>query len=66
LTVDAAAEDRARDLAERESHCCSFFTFEFSDGDAGTVAMRITVPGSQVAVLDALAGAAATAAGLGS
>jgi hypothetical protein len=48
-TVEAAA----RDLARRESECCSFFTFEFeSVGDH--LVMHIAVPASQIAVLDAI------------
>ena len=46
-------EAPARDLARRESECCSFFTFEFeSVGD--DVVMHIGVPPEHVAVLDAL------------
>jgi hypothetical protein len=47
--VDASA----RDLARRESECCSFFTFGFqSDGE--DLVMRVEVPSSQVEVLDAI------------
>ena len=46
-------EAPARDLARRESECCSFFTFEFeSVGD--DVVMHIGVPPEHVEVLDAL------------
>ena len=46
-------EAHARDLARRESECCSFFTFDFEP--AGTdVVMHIAVPPEHVAVLDAL------------
>jgi hypothetical protein len=46
-------EAPARDLARRESQCCSFFTFEFEPvGD--DVVMHIAVPPEHVAVLDAL------------
>jgi hypothetical protein len=46
-------EAAARDLARRESECCSFFTFEFETvGD--DVVMHIAVPPEHVAVLDAL------------
>jgi hypothetical protein len=46
-------EAAARDLARRESACCSFFTFEFETvGD--DVVMHIAVPPEHVAVLDAL------------
>jgi hypothetical protein len=45
----------ARDLAERESQCCSFFAFTFTRGDASqdeTLEMSVSVPGAHVAVLD--------------
>ena len=46
-------EATGRDLARRESECCSFFTFEFeSVGD--DVVMHIAVPPEHVEVLDAL------------
>jgi hypothetical protein len=52
LLLPRAAERTARDLARRESECCSFFTFEFkSVGD--DVVMHISVPSDRVAVLDA-------------
>ncbi|HWH99736.1 MAG TPA: hypothetical protein VNT27_05350 [Propionibacteriaceae bacterium] len=57
-SLDPRAEALARDLAARESQCCSFFTFTFtSDGD--TVQMDVRVPAVQSAVLDALAARAA-------
>ncbi len=62
LAEDAA--DRARDLAERERRCCSFFEFGFSAEASGAVAMLVTVPAAQIAVLDALAARAAAVAGL--
>jgi hypothetical protein len=63
LTLDPANETAARDLAARESSCCSFFTFEFeSAGDSLT--MRITVPEQHAAVLEALVATAARDAGL--
>ncbi|UAK31731.1 hypothetical protein K8O92_28920 [Nocardia asteroides] len=54
LLLDADAEPTARDLAARESACCSFFAFTFDSTIDGLV-MRIEVPGNQVEVLDALA-----------
>ncbi|WP_246351041.1 hypothetical protein [Nocardia barduliensis] len=54
LLLDAEAEAAGRDLAGRESGCCSFFTFTFEATGAGPV-MRIEVPDSEVEVLDALA-----------
>jgi hypothetical protein len=60
LVLRRIVEAPARDLARRESECCSFFTFEFeSIGD--DLVMRIGVPPEHVAVLDAIqARAAAT------
>ena len=56
--LDPAAEATARDLAGRESLCCSFFSFTFvPDGD--WLHLDVRVPPAQVAVLDALAGRAA-------
>jgi hypothetical protein len=46
-------EAAARDLARRESECCSFFTFEF-ETVSDYVVMHIGVPPTQVNVLDAL------------
>lgn len=55
--LDPAAATAARDLAARESSCCSFFTFSFDvrsayDGDA--LVVDVDVPETQVPVLDAL------------
>jgi hypothetical protein len=53
LVLPRDAEATARDLAARESECCSFFTFEFeSVGD--DVVMHVGVPPQQVEVLDAI------------
>ena len=46
-------EAPARDLARRESECCSFFTFDF-EPVGNDVVMHIAVPPEHVAVLDAL------------
>lgn len=54
VELDSTAEDRALDLADRESGCCSFFTFAF-EAVGPNVVMRIEVPMSQTAVLDGLA-----------
>ncbi|MFI9413694.1 hypothetical protein [Nocardia gamkensis] len=54
LLLDADAEPVSRDLAARESGCCSFFAFGFGTADSGPV-MRIEVPDTEVEVLDALA-----------
>jgi hypothetical protein len=53
LVLPREIEATARDLARRESECCSFFAFEFEPaGD--DVVMRIGVPHQQVEVLDAI------------
>ncbi|KUL31740.1 hypothetical protein [Actinoplanes awajinensis] len=52
--LDPAAETTARDLAGRESGCCSFFSFTFHPGD-GLLGLDVKVPDAHVAVLDALA-----------
>jgi hypothetical protein len=54
VLLPRGVEDSARDLARRESQCCSFFTFEF-DAVGDDVVMHIGVPMSQVEVLDRLA-----------
>jgi hypothetical protein len=61
LTFDST--DRARDLAARESSCCSFFAFEIVEHDTESV-MTISVPAAQVHVLDALVDSARRAANL--
>jgi hypothetical protein len=58
-SLDSRAEAVARDLAARETQCCSFFTFSFaSDGD--TVQVDVRVPAVRSEVLDALAARAAS------
>jgi hypothetical protein len=60
LVLRRIVEAPARDLAQRESSCCSFFTFEF-EAVGEDLLIRIGVPAEHVAVLDALeARAAAT------
>lgn len=54
LRLAAGAEAAARDLAARETGCCSFFTFGFGIIDNGTV-MAVGVPATYVEVLDAFA-----------
>jgi hypothetical protein len=44
-----------RDLAERETQCCSFFTFTVTTPHPDVVQLDIEVPASHVDVLDALA-----------
>lgn len=53
FALGARSVGAARDLAARETSCCSFFTFEFREGDTGAV-MAVTVPPPHAAVLDAL------------
>jgi len=54
LTVPGGVEAQARDLASRESNCCSFFGFDFAP--AGDVLeMTVTVPPAHAAILDAFA-----------
>jgi hypothetical protein len=58
LTGGPGLAGRARDLAERETACCSFFTFTIDqpDTDHGPerVDLRIAVPAVHVTVLAAL------------
>ncbi|PPJ24732.1 hypothetical protein [Nocardia nova] len=54
LVLAAEAESAGRDLAARESRCCSFFTFDFDATTAGLV-MSVSVPETYVGVLDAFA-----------
>lgn len=63
LVLDAAHEAGARDLAARESGCCSFFTFAFTERPDG-LHCEITVPDAQAAVLDSLAERAAAVVGV--
>ena len=53
------AETTARELAGRESACCSFFTFTFST-DGEDLLLDVTMPGAPVDVLDALAARSAS------
>jgi len=56
LTLDAGAqvEETARDLAARETGCCSFFTFTLTPGRE-RLAVDIEVPAVHTKVLDGLA-----------
>jgi hypothetical protein len=53
VLLPAEAEPVARDLAARETACCSFFTFTLRPGQEG-VALTVEVPPAHVAVLDAV------------
>src|SRR5262245_27003197 len=53
---------RVRDLAARETACCSFFTFTVTPDAASHVVLDIEVTARHVAVLDSMALRAARAA----
>jgi hypothetical protein len=53
LVISPESEASARNLAEREAGCCSFFHFDFEPTEDGLV-MRIGVREDHVDVLDAL------------
>ena len=59
LVLPRDVESDARNLADRESECCSFFTFEF-EGAGNDVVMHISVPPEQIEVLDAIEARVAT------
>lgn len=61
LVLDASAEGRARDLAARETSCCSFFGFDFTPYAGDRVALRVSVPAAHVAVLEGFAARARAA-----
>lgn len=46
-------EPAARELAARETSCCSFFAFTFAEA-TGALVMTVTVPAAHTAVLGAL------------
>lgn len=54
MTGPAGLRERVRDLADRESRCCSFFTFDLAGDDADLV-LTVGVPAERRAILDALA-----------
>lgn len=49
-----------RDLADRETQCCSFFTFTITAPEPGQVHLDIEVPVGHIDVLDALNARAAS------
>ena len=61
LAGPAGLEATVRDLAARETQCCSFFTFTVTPHDGG-VLLDVQVPAQYADVLAALAGRAATVA----
>lgn len=54
LEGDAGLAARVRDLAERETACCSFFGFEVSEPGPGVVLLDVDVPAAYADVLTAL------------
>ncbi|MFD3747211.1 hypothetical protein [Nocardia sp. NPDC058633] len=54
LVLPQTAEAAGRDLATRESACCSFFTFSFEQRATASVVMRISVPTDRITILDAI------------
>ncbi len=53
LTLPRAMEADARTLADRESQCCTFFSFGFKP-DGEDVVMHIEVPPTRTDVLDTI------------
>lgn len=64
LELDAAAAGAARDLAGRETGCCSFFTFGFEPAGEDAVWMDVGVPLERAGVLAGLAARARAAVGV--
>lgn len=62
LADEPGVEDRVRDLAARESGCCSFFTFTVAARPAA-VLLDVAVDAAHEQVLDALAARADAACG---
>src|SRR5215211_8558763 len=62
LVVSRDMEAAGRDLAARESECCSFFDFDFEPAGADVV-IHVSVPIGHVDVLDALEARATAARG---
>jgi hypothetical protein len=60
LVLTGDTEAAARELAARESSCCSFFAFDFTTTAEGPV-MGVGVPVAYIEVLDAFAARAAKA-----
>jgi hypothetical protein len=54
LSIAPESEASARDLADRETSCCSFFRFAFEPVAHGGLVTAIGVPDEHVDVLDAL------------
>ncbi|WP_327721715.1 hypothetical protein OG381_44665 [Streptomyces sp. NBC_00490] len=62
LGTDTSVEGQVRDLADKESGCCSFFTFTVTV-DTGHLLLDISVDEVHAPVLDALAARAGAAGG---
>ncbi|MEU0398218.1 hypothetical protein ABZ208_36790 [Streptomyces sp. NPDC006208] len=62
LLLQGAVEERARELAHRESDCCSFFTVTFAREGNDTLVMEVTTPDEHAAVVEAMAARAEAAA----
>ena len=54
LRIGADVEASARELAARESACCSFFDFQFTSADDALI-LDVSVPGGRIEVLDGIA-----------
>jgi hypothetical protein len=54
LTGGDGLADRVRDLTDRETSCCSFFTFAITGIDSD-LTLDISVPAARQEILDALA-----------
>lgn len=63
LTGGADVADAVRDLADRETQCCSFFTFTVGRPAESVVRLDIEVPAGHIEVLDALEARAAAIRG---
>ena len=63
LRAEPVLAARAADLAVRETRCCSFLGFTLT-ATGGELALKITAPPGQVAVLDALVDRARSETGL--
>jgi hypothetical protein len=61
LNLDPSSLDFARDLAARETECCSFFDFRLRrDDDGGVLWLDVRVPAGREPILDAIARLAST------
>jgi len=65
VTLEGGADlaESVRDLADRETQCCAFFTFTVDAPQPGVVQLDIEVPAGHIDVLDALQARAAAVRG---